>query len=76
MNYFEEIKKALIKKGAKGSITKESAFKDMELDSLDLMDMIVSLENKLEITVPDDDLVTIKTVDDILKVIEKLKNES
>ncbi|ASP27913.1 putative acyl carrier protein [Spiroplasma corruscae] len=75
MNYYEEIKNALVKKGAKGSISKDTTFKSMEIDSLDLMDMIISLENKLDIAIPDDDLVSLKNINDVLNVIEKLKNE-
>ncbi|AGR41570.1 phosphopantetheine-binding protein [Spiroplasma taiwanense] len=73
MNYFEEIKSALMKKGAKGSITNATDFKTMGLDSLDLMDMIVLLEEKLNITISDDELMSIKVVGDLLNVIENLK---
>ncbi|WP_339030208.1 MULTISPECIES: acyl carrier protein [unclassified Spiroplasma] len=73
MNYFEEIKKALLNKGAKGTITNKTEFKSMGLDSLDLMDMIVTLEEKLNITVSDEDLLDIKKVSDLLEIIEKLK---
>ncbi|ALD66787.1 acyl carrier protein [Spiroplasma cantharicola] len=73
MNYFEEIKKALSNKGAKGTITNNTEFKSMGLDSLDLMDMIVTLEDKLNITVSDEDLLNIKKVSDLLEIIEKLK---
>ncbi|AUM62953.1 acyl carrier protein [Spiroplasma monobiae] len=72
MNYFEEIKKALINKGAKGNISNSTDFKSMGLDSLDLMDMIVTLEDKLNISISDDDLLEIKKVSDLLAVIEKL----
>ncbi len=72
MNYFEEIKKALVEKGAKGSITKESEFKSMGLDSLDLMDMVIILEEKLNITLSDDQLLNMKTVGDLLNTVEAL----
>ncbi|AKU79388.1 acyl carrier protein [Spiroplasma turonicum] len=75
MNILEEIKKELVKKGAKGNISKETSFKDMEIDSLDLMDLVVSLEAKLEISISDDDLLSLKTVNDVVLIIEKLKNE-
>ncbi|WP_339020659.1 acyl carrier protein [Spiroplasma endosymbiont of Atherix ibis] len=72
MNYFEEIKKALINKGAKGTISNNTEFKSMGLDSLDLMDMIVNLEEKLNISISDDDLLSMKKVSDLLEVIEKI----
>ncbi|QHX36967.1 acyl carrier protein [Spiroplasma sp. BIUS-1] len=72
MNYFEEIKKALLNKGAKGTISNNTEFKAMGLDSLDLMDMIVTLEEKLNISISDDELLEIKKVSDLLEVVEKL----
>ncbi|AUB31994.1 acyl carrier protein [Spiroplasma floricola] len=72
MNYFEEIKKALVNKGAKGTISTNTEFKSMGLDSLDLMDMIVTLEEKLNISISDDDLLSMKKVSDLLEVIEKI----
>lgn len=72
MNYFEQIKKALTEKGAKGNITKETDFKTIGIDSLDLMDMIVTLEDELGITVSDDQLTSINTVGDLLAVIDEL----
>ncbi|AHI53239.1 acyl carrier protein [Spiroplasma culicicola] len=74
MNYFEEIKKNLMDKGAKGSITKDSEFKNLGLDSLDLMDMVVVLEEKLNITLSDDQMMSLNNVSDLVKVIEELKN--
>ncbi|AOG60765.1 acyl carrier protein [Spiroplasma helicoides] len=72
MNYFEEIKKTLINRGAKGNIVGDSEFRSLGLDSLDLMDMIVQLEEKLNVSLSDDQLLEIKTVNDLVKVIENL----
>ncbi|AJM72102.1 MULTISPECIES: acyl carrier protein [Mycoplasma] len=73
MNIYDEIVKKLKSKGAKGSININSEFKKMGLDSLDLMDLIVELEDKLDIRIDDDALLSIKTVSDLLNVIEELK---
>lgn len=72
MNYFEEIKKALISKKAKGNIEKETKFKDMGLDSLDLMDMVVTLEEKHGFSLSDDQLLSIKTVNDLICILEEI----
>ncbi|QBQ08083.1 acyl carrier protein [Spiroplasma gladiatoris] len=72
MNYFEEVKKTLISKGTKATITKDTEFKALGLDSLDLMDMVVYLEEKLDITLSDDQLLEIKTVNDLVGIIETL----
>ena len=73
MNIYEQIVKELKAKGAKGSITKTTEFKSLGLDSLDLMDMIVELEDKLDIRVPDDKLTSLRTISDLMDVIEELK---
>ncbi|WP_338983221.1 phosphopantetheine-binding protein [Spiroplasma endosymbiont of Othius punctulatus] len=72
MNYFEEIKKGLIAKGAKGSITKDSDLRSVGIDSLDLMDSVIELETKLNIQFSDETLMAIKTVNDIVVAVEEL----
>ncbi len=44
--------------------------KDLGADSLDVIEMLMSLEEKFDITVPEEDVVNIKTVGDIIKIIE------
>jgi Acyl carrier protein len=44
-------------------------FKDLGLDSIDALDMIAMLESKLDISVEEDDLKKIKTVNDIIEYI-------
>lgn len=44
--------------------------KDLELDSLDLVDLIVEFEKIYGASIPDTDLKTIQTVGDILKYID------
>ncbi|WP_338971626.1 acyl carrier protein [Spiroplasma endosymbiont of Panorpa germanica] len=73
MKYFEEIKKALKQKGAKGEITKDTLFKNLGLDSLDLMDLVVELEENLGFTIPDEDLPGIQTIGQLDKIISELK---
>lgn len=47
--------------------------KDLGADSLDVVEMLMSLEEEFNITVPEEDAVNIKTVGDIVKLIEKSK---
>ncbi len=44
---------------------------DFEADSLDLVDLAMSLEDAFDIEVPDEELENIKTVGDIVKLIEE-----
>ena len=45
--------------------------KDLGADSLDVVEMLMSLEEEFNITVPEEDAVNIKTVGDIIKLIEE-----
>ena len=47
--------------------------KDLGADSLDVVEMLMSLEEEFNITVPEEDAVNIKTVGDIIKLIEESK---
>lgn len=73
MNVLEELKKTLKSKGVNKSITPQTNFKDSGLDSLDLMDLIIEAEKKLNILIPDEKLNEITTVEDLIKIIEQLK---
>ncbi len=44
---------------------------DLEADSLDLVDLVMSFEDEFQIEVPDEELENIKTVGDIVKYIEE-----
>ncbi|ATZ21834.1 acyl carrier protein [Mesoplasma tabanidae] len=72
MNIHNEIIKELKSKGAKGNLTTQTQFSSIGLDSLDLMDMITILEDRLSIFVPDDKLLEIKTIKDLENVIAEL----
>lgn len=43
---------------------------DLGADSLDLVDMLMSLEDEFDLEVPDEDVEKIKTVGDMVKYIE------
>ena len=47
--------------------------KDLGADSLDVVEMLMSLEEEFKVTVPEEDAVNVKTVGDIVKVIESNK---
>ena len=55
-------------------ITLESdVVKDLGADSLDVVELLISLEDEYGISIPEDDIVNVKTVKDIVEMIEKLK---
>lgn len=52
-------------------VTMESSFtEDLGADSLDLVDLVMSLEDEFGVEVPDDAIETMKTVGDAVKYIE------
>ena len=44
---------------------------DLDADSLDMVDLVMSFEDELKIEVPDSAIETVKTVGDIVKFIEE-----
>ncbi len=55
-------------------ITMESNIaEDLGADSLDVVDLIMSIEDEFEIEVPDDQVENIKTVGDVVNYIENMK---
>lgn len=44
---------------------------DLELDSLDIMDLLLVMEEEFEMQIPDEELSKIQTVNDIVTYIEK-----
>ena len=45
--------------------------KDLGADSLDVVEMLMSLEEEFKVTVPEEDAVNVKTVGDIVNLISK-----
>lgn len=68
----ELISKQLNKSADEVSVDKEIV-KDLGADSLDVVEMLMSLEEEFSISVPEEDAVNIKTVGDIIKLIEESK---
>ncbi|MGI6701365.1 MAG: acyl carrier protein [Christensenellales bacterium] len=57
-----------------GTITLESDFiKDLNADSLDILEMLLKLEEEYQITIKDEDVPQIKTVNDLIKYIKDYK---
>ena len=46
--------------------------KDLGADSLDVVELLISLEDNYGVSIPEDDIVNVKTVQDIVEMIEKL----
>ena len=54
-----------------GAIVEDARFKeDLDADSLDLVEVVMALEERLEIAIPEDELSDIATVGQALDVVE------
>ncbi len=73
MSTFEKVKNMLVEKlgVAEDKITLDSEIiKDLGADSLDLVEMLLSLEENFGVTVTDEQTETIKSVKDIVELID------
>ncbi len=56
-------------------VTMEASItEDLGADSLDVVDLIMSLEEEFDIKIPDEEVENVKTVGDIVKFIEEIDN--
>ena len=63
---------ASVKRIPAESITLETNLQEMGIDSLDVFSLLFELENAFKISIPDDDVRSIKTVNDIVVGIKKI----
>ena len=71
----EKIKKIISEQFAipEDDITEDTVLlEDLDADSLDLIDLAMSLEDCFEVEVPDEELENFKTIGDIVKYIEEM----
>ncbi|MGL5732738.1 MAG: acyl carrier protein [Metamycoplasmataceae bacterium] len=61
----------IIKHRTNKKISASTNIKELGLDSLDLVEVVMEIEQELDIKIPDDELTNIKTIDDLIKIIEK-----
>ena len=72
---FREIAQDVDKKNL-GDVTEASVIADLGIDSLSTMQIVGELESRLDITIPDDQLVKLETVGDLLKVVARCAEKS
>lgn len=75
---FEKIKQILVEGlgCSEEDITMESnLIEDLDADSLDIVELSMTLEEEFEISVPDEDMEQLQKVGGIVEYIEKVKNQ-
>ena len=73
MDIFEQVKKILCDQLDldEEQVTEESeVIDDLGADSLDIVDLVMTLEEEFDTEIPDEDIENLKTVGDIVKYIE------
>ena len=64
----------VLKKISKGKeIDRNMAIRDLGIDSLDLVEILMSLEDEFGISIPDEAIPEIKTIKDVVAFIENNK---
>ncbi|MBA7589678.1 Acyl carrier protein [subsurface metagenome] len=74
MESMDRIKKIIVKQSGidESKITENSSFlDDLGLDSLDIIELIMELEEEFNIEIPDKEAEKIKTVGDVIKYLNK-----
>ena len=58
------------------TVTPESRFvEDFEMDSLDMVEMLIGIEKELNIMIPNEEIKDVKTVGQLAAYLEKKQNE-
>ena len=65
-----ELLKCIISDYSSKDVLLSSTFKDLSIDSLDLLEIVMKVEETLNVRFEDAELVHMKTVEDVLKVID------
>ncbi|MBQ8121602.1 MAG: acyl carrier protein [Ruminococcus sp.] len=75
---FDKIKSIIVDQldADENEVTMEANIQDdLGADSLDVVDLVMSIEENFDIEIPDEDVENIKTVGDIVKYIESKVEE-
>ena len=73
MEYFDKLKERLETKLQGKELTKDSNFKELGIDSLDLVDLVFELEEEIGVEFEDEELLKLNTVQDLLNLIDSKK---
>ena len=74
MDTFSRLKTLLESRGIKtGQLTENSTLKDIGIDSLDLVEVLLELEKQLNVTFSDDELLGCRSISDVVNLVAKKK---
>lgn len=71
MKYSDNFLETLKAKARGKEVTPESALKDLGIDSLDLVELVLDAETEYGVTFSNDELTSFKTVKDVMEALDK-----
>jgi acyl carrier protein len=71
MDIYQQLETLLKKKVKKHDITADAKLKELGIDSLELLSIVVELEDSFSVTFEDDELSKLETVGDVISTIER-----
>lgn len=63
---------ATVKRVPREKVTPESSFEELGIDSMDGVEILFALENEFDITIPDEDAKTIRSIRQMAEGVERL----
>jgi acyl carrier protein len=57
------------------SITPENSFEQLKIDSLDAINILFALENEFDVNIPDEDARGIRSLTDLVALVERLQGD-
>ena len=73
MKYLEEFKKIISKRVDNQEIDENSNLRSLGIDSLDLVEIVLEVEDMYDVSFENEELNSFKTVKDVIDAIEKRK---
>ena len=73
MDTFTKIKEVLADSLKGKELTMESTFKDLGIDSIELVDIVFNMEEEFGIEFEDEELLALKTVSDLVNLVDSKK---
>ena len=72
MEVFDKVKSIIVDQlGRKpGDVTMNTTFEDMDVDSLDVVELIMAIEDEFDITIDDEDANRFQTMNDLVEYIK------
>ncbi|UNC92754.1 acyl carrier protein [Candidatus Contubernalis alkaliaceticus] len=72
MDVFEKVKGMIVEQLGvdEEEVKKETAFKDLNADSLDIVELVMAMEEEFDLEISDEQVEKIKTVGDVTEYLE------